>query len=335
MKHRTATPLISLTGYAIAMVGASLMFTTQANGADFPDHSVDVVIPMAAGGPTDIVGRVIQKKMGEALGEPVVIENRAGAAGMIGVGIVRRSAPDGYMLVMASSTTHAIAVNVYKKIPYDPIKDFTAIGGIVVAPGVLITSHKAAPGCTMAAFIANLKKEPGKMQFGSSGTGSLAHMSGMRFLYATHTSMLHVPYKGLSGAMTDLYSGQIDAAFDNVSSALPHIKSGKLCALAVQAPSRLAVLPDVPTYAELGFPQLNTPTWYGMVGPAGMPPAVVTKLNKALNYALASPEVKATFDRLGLTAWPTTPDGFATTVKTEIAQWKLTTEQIKFQKISQ
>ena len=319
----------------VAALAGMTAYGVPAAAADFPDRQVTLVVPMAAGGPTDTVARMVQIKMGEKLGHPVVIDNRAGASGNIGINAVRRSPADGYMLSVASATTHAIAVNVYEKVAYDPIKDFVPVGGIVVAPGVLITSPEAAPGCKMSAFLDKLRATPGKMQFGSAGTGSLSHMSGARFLAATRTEMLHVPYKGLSAAMNDMYAGQIDAAFDNVSSALSHIKSGKVCALAVQSPERLSVLPDVPTYKELGYPELNKPTWYGIVAPANTPRPVVEKLNQALNYALASQDVRTAFDSLGVTPSPTTPDEFAKQIKDEIALWKDTTERMNFQKIKQ
>jgi len=305
-----------------------------AYAADFPDHSIDVVVPMAAGGPTDLVARLVQKSMSKQLGASVVVENKAGAGGMIGVNQIKHATADGYTLGIASSTTHAVAINVYESLSYDPIKDFTPIGNIVVAPGVLIVSPKVAPGCKLAAFIDDLKKHPDEVKYGSSGIGTLSQMSGVRFMSATHTEMLHVPYKGLSAVMNDMYAGLIDAAFDNVGSALPHIQSGKVCALAVQAPHRLAVLPDVPTYAELGYPELNKPTWYGLVAPAGTPAPVVQKLNAALNHALADPEVVAAFQRLGLTPAPSTPTAFARQIKEEIAMWKQTTDQMHFQKIA-
>ena len=326
-KRGTTLP-IAVGALAMALAGATVV-----HAADYPERAVTLVVPMAPGGPTDIVARMVQLKMGEKLGQTVVIDNRAGASGMIGINSVRRAPPDGYMLTVASATTHAISVNVYDKVAYDPIKDFSPVGGMVVAPGVLIASLKAAPGCKMSAFIDNLKKSKGNMQFGSSGTGTLAHMSGARFLAATNTEMLHVPYKGLSSAMNDMYAGQIDAVFDNVSSSLTHIKSGNVCALAVQSPTRLALLPDVPTYKELGYPQLNKPTWYGIVAPANTPKAVIVKLNEALNYALASEDVRTSLERLGLTAAPTTPEGFALQIKDEIALWKETTDGMKFEKI--
>lgn len=306
-----------------------------ASGPAFPDRPVTVVVPMAAGGPTDIIARTVQVRMGEKLGQPVVIDNKAGAAGAIAISTVKRAPPDGYMLTVASATTHAVAVNVYEKVTYDPVKDFTPIGNMVIAPGVLVTSQKAAPGCKFDAFLANLRKAPGSMQFGSAGTGSLSHLSGVRFLQATKTDMLHVPYKGLSSAMNDMQSGQIDAAFDNVSSALPRILGGGICALAVQSEQRLAVLPNVPTYKELGYAGLNKPTWYGLVAPANTSKETIAKLNGALNAALASPDVRATFDRLGVTPAPTTPEEFAEQIQRELALWKQVTEQIKFEKIKQ
>jgi tripartite-type tricarboxylate transporter receptor subunit TctC len=205
----------------------------------------------------------------------------------------------------------------------------------VIAPGVLIASPKVAPDCKLSSFLDTLRKEPGQVKFGSAGTGTLSHLAGMRFQAATGTQMLHVPYKGLAPAINDLYSGQIDAVFDNVSSALPHIKSGKFCALAVQAPSRLATLPDVPTYQEAGLPELNNPTWYGIVAPANTPRPVVAAVNAALNAALAAPSVRTTFDHLGVSPAPSTPDGFAQQISHDIGIWRETTEKIGYQKVQQ
>lgn len=332
--RRTPWQAIACTPQWIASaLGACLAFGASAHAAGYPERQVTLVIPMAAGGPTDTIARAVQVSMSKTLKQPLVIDNRAGAAGMIGIGMVRRAPADGYTLAVASATTHAIATNIYEKIAYDPVKDFTPVGGLVSAPGVLIASRKAAPDCRFQAFLENLQKAPGKMQYGSAGTGSLSHLSGAVFLASTKTDMLHVPYKGLASAMNDLYAGQIDAAFDNVSSALSHILRGKLCALAVQAPARLASLPDVPTFKELGYPELSRPTWYGLVAPAHTPRAVVDTLNKALNQALASPEVRESFARLGVAPAPTTPEQFSAQIQGEIAVWRDVTERMRFEKI--
>lgn len=306
-----------------------------AKAAGFPDRPITLVVPMAPGGPADTAARAVQVEMSKKLGQTIVIENRAGAGGSIAVNMVRRSAPDGYTILIANASTHAIAPSIYEHLSYDPVKDFTPVGQIVVSPGILVASHKVAPDCKLATFIANLKKAPGKIAFGSAGTGTLSHLTGARFEAATGTQMLHVPYKGLAPAINDLYAGQIDVVFDSVSSALPHVQSGKFCALAVQSASRLTALPDVPTYAEAGLPDLNGPTWYGVVAPAHTPPAVVAALNTALDAALKDPGVVQAFDRMGVYAAATTPEEYGERIKQDIATWKLATEQIHFEKIQQ
>jgi len=316
----------------ISALGTGLTGTALADA--FPTAPITVVVPMAAGGPTDTAARAIQQAMGEALGQSVVIENKAGAAGLIAMNAVRRAAPDGYTLGVASATTHAIAPNIYTEAPYDSVKDFSFIGGLINAPGVLVVEQSMAPNCEMKAFLEKVKASPEKYSYGSAGVGALSHLNGARFLDATGTSMLHVPYRGLSNAMNDLYAGQIHAVFDNVSSAMTHIKNGKVCALAVQAPKRLDSLPDVPTYAELGLEELNKPTWYGLVAPAGMPKERVEALNKALNKALASAEVTALYERQGVEADTGTADDFAKKVASERQMWADTTARMNFQKFS-
>ncbi|MVW70750.1 tripartite tricarboxylate transporter substrate binding protein [Bordetella sp. 15P40C-2] len=325
MKKTTLTVLL-------AALGAGQI--TPAVAESFPNAPITVVVPMAAGGPTDTAARAIQQAMGAALGQSVVIENKAGAAGLIAMNFVRRATPDGYTLGVASATTHAIAPNIYTESPYDSVKDFTFIGGLITAPGVLVVDKAVAPNCEMKAFLETLKASPEKYSYGSAGVGSLSHLNGARFLQATGTNMLHVPYRGLSNAMNDLYAGQVHAVFDNVSSAMTHIKSGKVCALAVQAPKRLESLPDVPTYAELNMEELNKPTWYGLVGPAGIPKERVEALNQALNKALASPEVVTLYERQGVAAAPGSADDFAKKVASERQMWADTTAEMNFEKFS-
>lgn len=316
----------------VAALGTSL--AAAANAETFPNAPITIVVPMAAGGPTDTAARAIQQAMGAALGQSVVIENKAGAAGLIAMNAVRRASPDGYTLGVASATTHAIAPNIYIEAPYDSVSDFSFIGGLINAPGVLVVERSMTPNCEMKVFLDNIKANPEKYSYGSAGVGALSHLNGARFLDATGTNMLHVPYRGLSNAMNDLYAGQIHAVFDNVSSAMTHIKNGKVCALAVQAPQRLESLPDVPTYAELGLEELNKPTWYGLVAPAGMPKARIDALNNALNKALESPEVTALYERQGVEAAAGSAEDFAKKVASERQMWADTTARMNFQKFS-
>ncbi|HEY9280009.1 MAG TPA: tripartite tricarboxylate transporter substrate binding protein [Eoetvoesiella sp.] len=318
----------------VLMTSAAMMsFSAGSIAQEYPSKPVTAIVQMAPGGPTDLIVRLIQQKMGEHLGQTVVVENKAGAGGLIGLRHVLNAPSDGYTLGIASATSHGVAVNIYENLPYDPLKDFRAIGSLVVAPGVLITSKKATPDCKFQTLIDKLKKSPNELQYGSAGIGTLAHLSGAAFLAETDTQMLHIPYRGLGPAMTDIYSGTIDAVFDNISSARSHIASGKVCALAIQSPQRLPNYPDIPTYAELGFPQLNKPTWYGLIAKADTPDPIVKKLNAALNATLESTEVRTAYSRLGVEPIPSTPDEFTKRMSDEIEFWRKVVAKINFEKL--
>lgn len=322
---RRRTLFTALAGFALGISAAH---------AAYPERPITVIVPFAAGGPTDVVGRVMATAMSKELGQSVVVENRTGAGGMIGIDAIRRAPADGYTVGIAPASTHGVAPNIYTKISFDPVADFEPIGQLVQAPGVLIASPVSFPDCKLPVVLEKLKAQPGKFSYGSAGVGALSHMTGEQFQVVTGTSMLHVPYRGLGPAMTDLYGGQINMLFDNVSSAMPHIQSGKVCALAVQSEKRLATLPDVPTYAELGLPDMNSPTWFGLIAPKGVTPEVVDRLNAALNKALNSDDVRATYAQLGVVPYPTTPGQFQQTIRNEIARWKDITEKSGFQKLS-
>lgn len=318
-----------------AMLGAVLGMSmgVGAVAQDFPARPVTAVVPMAPGGPTDLLARVVQQKMGEALGQSLVVENKAGASGLIGLRAVLNAPPDGYTLGIALATSHGVAVNIYENLPYNPTKDFKAVGGLVVAPGVLISSKSVTPDCKFETLLAKIKAQPNKLKFGSAGIGTLSHITGEAFLDAVKGQMLHVPYRGLGPAMVDLYSGSVDVIFDNISSSRTHIESGKVCALAIQAPERLDGFKNIPTYAELGYPQMNRPTWYGMIVRHDTPDDVVNKLNKALNKALASDEVKRQYAAMGVFPIPETPAQFAARMEDEIRYWHGVVENIHFKKL--
>lgn len=327
MKNRMLKSVLGAIVMAFAAAGS-------ASAADaYPQSPVTMIVPFAAGGPTDVIARVIAKGLQDQLGQSVVVENKAGAGGRLGVTLLKTAKPDGYTVGVATASTQGVAPNIYSRLNYDPVADYRPVGQIVVAPGVLVTSKEAVPDCRMQTFLDLLKSNPGARSFGSAGIGALSHMSGEQFLAVTGTQMLHVPYKGLGPAMSDLYGGRIDALFDNVSSAMSHIQSGKVCALAVQSEKRLASLPDVPTYAELGLSDLNTPTWYGLLAPRGTPDAVVTRLNAALNAALNSAEVKQAFERLGVQPAPVSPEEFGRVQEREVAMWRDIVAKAKLKKL--
>jgi len=307
---------------ALLTLAASVAVAAGVSAQGYPDRPITLIVPFAAGGPTDVIARVIAKGMQEQLQASIVVENRSGAAGRLGVELLKKAKPDGLTIGMATASTQGVAPNLYTKLEYDPLQDFKAVGQVVTAPGVLITNKNALPDCTMASFLNLLRAAPGRYAFGSSGQGGLSHMSGEQFLVVTGLQMLHVSYRGLGPAMNDLYSGQITALFDNVSTAIPHIQSGRICALAVQANQRLASLPDIPTYAELGLAQLNDPTWYGILAPRETPDSIVVALNRALNAALQTDDIRATFERLGVTPSPVASDAFTRVQEREVAKWR-------------
>lgn len=315
-----------------AALGIALCSTAVAS-ENFPDRPVTTVVQMAPGGSTDLVVRAVQQKMGEALGQTLIVENRAGAGGLIGLRHVLSSPPDGYTVGIASGTSHGVAVNVYENLPYDPLKDFKPVGGIVVAPGVLITNKEVTPDCKFETLLKKLEENPGELKYGSAGIATLAHITGEAFLAETGREMLHVPYRGLGPALIDLYGGSIDVVFDNISSARAHISSGKVCALAIQSPERVPGFEDIPTYAELGYPQLNRPTWFGMIVRSDTPDEVVNKLNTALVEALNSDDIKQNYASMGVAPLPESPEEFGERMKDEIQYWADVVEKIDFEKL--
>ena len=232
-----------------------------------------IIVPFPPGGATDITARSLQESLARILKQPVVLENRGGAGGSIGMAEVARAPADGLTLGVATLSTHGVNPAVYTKLPYHPTKDFTGVTEIVKAPGVIVINPAVVPVKDFAELVKYLKANPGKVSYATPGNGTIGHMWGELFKSSTGTSMVHIPYRGAGPAINDVLAGQVAVYFDQVASSLPHVKSGKLKALAVSWPERLDVLPDVPTYAELGYKQANEPSWFGLVAPAGTPPA--------------------------------------------------------------
>lgn len=292
-----------------------------AHAGPWPDKAVTIVVPFPPGGSTDTIARAMAQKMGEQLGQPFVVDNRPGATGTIGATAVKRAAADGYTLLFASLGPYVITPHLMKTAPYDAQKDFDYITVPVQAPNVLVASP-AQKARTVADVIAELKAQPGKVSFASSGNGSSDHLSAELFWQQTGTSGTHVPYKGGAPAINDLLGGQVDFSFQNVNAVLQHIRSGKLRAIAVTGDKRSPVLPDVPTLAEAGVKGAEVYSWQGLAGPKGLPADVKDKLAHAAIAAIRDPEVAKRFTEQGLDIVASTPAEFTAFQARENARWK-------------
>jgi tripartite-type tricarboxylate transporter receptor subunit TctC len=294
----------------------------------WPEKPVTIVVPFPAGGSTDMVARAMAQQMGDKLGQNFVVDNRPGATGTLGAGAVKRAAPDGYTLLVSSLGAFVVAPHLLKSVPYDALKDFDYITVPVQAPNVLVASpgQKAR---TVKEVIAQLKANPGKVSFATSGNGSSDHLSAEVFWQQTGTEGLHIPYKGGAPAINDLLGGQVDFSFQNVNAVLQHIRAGKLHAIAVTGDKRSPVLPDVPTLAEAGVAGAEVYSWQGMAAPKGLPAAVKQKLADAAIAAINEPAVKKRMLDLGLEVVASTPDAFTAYQAREFARWKTVIETRK------
>jgi len=286
---------------------------------NFPDKPVKLDVSVPPGGASDFVARTVGEVLARELGQPVLIDNRAGASGTIATGYVARSAPDGYTILNSSFTTHGVGPYFYK-VPYDPFKDFTSVGSMVEFPLILAVNAKL-PVKSVEDLVALAKERKGQLSFASAGTGSAPHMAGELFKNEAKVQLLHVPYKGSAPAAADVASGQVDMMFDGAPSLLPFIQSGKLRPIAAVSVKRNALLPDVPTFAEAGYPSVVATLWYGVMAPAGTPKPVIDRLNTALNAALANPDVKKTLEARGAVVVRSTPEEFDAFVKKDHARW--------------
>jgi tripartite-type tricarboxylate transporter receptor subunit TctC len=281
-----------------------------------------IIVPFPPGGATDITGRVLQEPLQRLLGLTVVIENRAGAGGSIGMSEVARSAGDGLTLGVATLSTHGVNPAVLSKLPYDPVKDFAGVTEVVKAPGIVVVNPKALPVKDFADLVKYLQANPGKVSYATPGNGTIGHMWGELFKRSTGTAMVHIPYRGAGPAINDVLGGQVPVYFDQVASSLPHVKAGKLKALAVSWHERLDVLPGVPTYGELGYPQANEPSWFGLVAPVSTPAEQVLRVQQAVAAALKEPAVRSHLAGQGLYASGTTPAAFSQQIVHEIEKMK-------------
>lgn len=306
----------------LRILAAALLATTFGAQAQpgFPTQPVKWVVPYAPGGTTDVIARQLAIRMGQDLGQPVIVDNKPGAASIIGATFIARSAPDGYTVGTADSGTLAFNPAMYSSLSYNADKDFSFIGGLGRMPLVLAV-HPAFPAKNVQEFLALARKTPGAVSSGSSGPGSPLHVALELFKQRTQTDILHVAYKGSAPAIQDLMAGQVNAMFVDLPPSLSMIKAGKVRVLAVATPQRLAILPDVPTMAEAGVPGFEAYAWQGFVGPAKLSPAVIERLNKDLVAALRNPETRAKLEEIGIQPMPMTPQQFADFTRSEQKLW--------------
>ena len=303
----------------IGLACAALCAAPLAWASGYPDKPVKLVVPYPPGGPTDIVARVVAQKLQEQMGQPFVVDNRPGAGANIGAEAVARSTPDGYTLVVAT-TAHAINPSLFARLNYSITKDFAPVSQLTSGPLVIVTSP-ATPVSNVKELIALAKSKPGGLNYASSGNGQSTHLSAELFNAMAGVKMAHVPYKGSAPALTDVMGGQADLMFDTMLSSMPHVKAGKLKALAVTSGQRSPSAPDIPTVAESGLPGYEAIAWNGLLAPAGTPPEVVNRLNAELKKVLENPEVRQRFEAQGFSATWNTPAAYASFLQAEVDKW--------------
>lgn len=305
---------------AVAAIAGAALLPSLAYAQSYPTKPIRIVVPFPPGGSTDVLARRIGEKLATVWSQPVVVENRAGAGGTVGADYVAKSAPDGYTLLMGVTGSNAIAGALYPKLPYDVIKSFAPVSFVVSSPLVLVRSP-AFQGKTVKGLVDIAKGKPGSVSYGSAGNGTSMHLTGEMFKLSTKVSMLHIPYRGSAGAMTDLMGGQIDTMFGDFLVVWPQLQAGALLPVAVTSKDRHKMLPDVPTVAESGYPGFEALSWQGLFAPAGTPPAVVEQLNREVNKALASADMQEYFESRGFTLGGGSANAFKTFIQVEADKW--------------
>jgi len=300
------------------LLAVLLLFAGSAS-AQYPNRPIKMIVPFPPAGATDIVGRIVAAKLQERLGQPVVVENRPGAGGSLGSDVAAKSAPDGYTILMATSSTHSIGP-VLQKLPYDPIKDFAPITHVANVPNVLVVSPKL-PVNNLSDLIKLARSQPGKLNYASAGIGSITQLNLEKLKLIAKLDIVHVPYKGTQLSIPDLASGNVAMLFDSLASALPNIKSGNVRPIVLNAPTRSALLPEIPTLAEAGMPEFDLYTWFGMFAPAGTPAEMVARLQREVVAGLKSPDVLERFAAVGAEPVGSTPAEFVERIRSDAASW--------------
>ncbi len=303
-----------------ALIAAFVLAAGAAFAQSYPSRPIRLVVPYPAGGPTDLLGRVIAQRLGDNLGQPVLVDNRPGASGNLGSELVAKAAPDGYTLVLGNNATHATNESLFPNMPYATLRDFAPVTLVASVTNLLVVNPKV-PVQSVAALIAYAKANPGRLNYASTGNGSAAHLTGEMFKSATGTDIVHVPYRGGPPAVTDLLSGQVSLMFATLPSVLPYVQAGTLRALAVTSLARVKTLPEVPTLAESGLPGFSSEAWFGVLAPAGTPRDIVARLNAEIAKAVTAPDAREKLAAQGFEVVTDTPEQFTAFIRAEIAKW--------------
>jgi tripartite-type tricarboxylate transporter receptor subunit TctC len=311
-------PLFSLL-LAVATLGCAAAWA-QSPPSTFPNKPVRLVVPFPADGATDLFARVLSTKLGERLGQAVVVDNKPGAGGTIGSDLVAKAAPDGYTLLLATTSTHSVGPVLNPRLPYDTVRDFSPIAHVGNAPSIMLVPNSS-PARDVKAWTAHARQNPGKLNYASSGNGTIVHLTAELFKAQAGLFLLHIPYKGTALAIPDLASGQLDVLFDSLPTGLPHVRDGRLRALGVTSLKRTPLAPELPAIAE-SLPGFESNTWFGLYGPKSLPPELIARLNEAANQALADADARERLARLGIEPVGGTPEQFARMVAADLTKWK-------------
>jgi tripartite-type tricarboxylate transporter receptor subunit TctC len=304
----------------ISIIAAGIFGAASQAAAEYPERPIHLIVPLQAGSLSDNLARILGAKMGERLRQQVVVENRVGGSTVVGSEMVARATPDGYTLEIINTSSHATIAALGTKLPFDPEADFTPVGMIGTSPFVLVTANSV-PATSVAELIALAKRTPGRLSYASAGTGTMAHLATELLAHIAGITLTHVPYRGTSQSVFDLMEGRIDLQVGTLSGTEPHIHAGKLRALAVMSPQRIAQLPDVPTIGEAGVPGAEVELWSALALPAGAKPDVIARLNRELQYALSLPDVQEAIRRQGVEPQPSTPEAATAILRADVAKW--------------